>query len=301
MPGQMAGNSLSGRAAAVTGGARGIGHAIASRLVGRGMKVAIGDVDEPAAQAAAAELGCAAYPLDVTDPESFATFLDLVESELGPLDVMVNNAGILHLGPFVEEDEARQVRQVDINLHGPMRGTKLALRRMRPRGRGHIVNVASSAGKLTPPGIATYTATKHGVVGFTEAARLENADAGIEFSIVMPGVVRTEMIAGYESGRGVAEIEPEDVADAIVEAIQTGRVDVWVPRGMQALFRGMNLVPRGVADFVTKILKGDQVLVNPDHLARGAYEQRTADPGAALPPGPGPLLKGSSERARETV
>ncbi|MDX6675740.1 MAG: hypothetical protein QOH11_3158, partial [Solirubrobacteraceae bacterium] len=236
--------SLQGKVAAVTGGARGIGQAIASRLVGRGMKVAIGDVDEPAAQAAAAELGCAAYPLDVTDPESFATFLDLVESELGPLDVMVNNAGILHLGPFVEEDEARQVRQVDINLHGPMRGTKLALRRMRPRGRGHIVNVASSAGKLTPPGIATYTATKHGVVGFTEAARLENADAGIEFSIVMPGVVNTEMIAGYEDTRGVRNVEPEDVAAGVVDALEHPRVDVWVPRSLGPTYRLTSLLPR---------------------------------------------------------
>jgi hypothetical protein len=123
----------------------------------------------------------------------------------------------------------------------------------------------------------------------------------IDVTIVMPVVVNTELGSGLQRTRGVKVVEPEDVADAIVEAIQTGRVDVWVPRGMQALFRGMNLVPRGVADFVTKILKGDQVLVNPDHLARGAYEQRTADPGAALQPGPGPLLKGSSERARETV
>ena len=84
---------------------------------------------------------------------------------------MVNNAGILHLGPFVDEDEASQARQVDINLHGPMNSTKLALRRMLPRGRRHII--ASSARKLTPPGIATYTATKHGVVGFTEAVRWE--------------------------------------------------------------------------------------------------------------------------------
>src|SRR2546423_470758 len=123
--------SLQGKVAAVTGGARGIGRAIAAVLVGRGMKVAIGDVDEAAADATAGELGCVAYLLDVTDPASFEAFLDRVETDLGPLDVMVNNAGILHLGPFVEEDEARQVRQVDINLHGPMRGTKLALRRMR--------------------------------------------------------------------------------------------------------------------------------------------------------------------------
>jgi hypothetical protein len=117
----------------------------------------------------------------------------------------------------------------------------------------------------------------------------------------MPVVVNTELGSGLQRTRGIKVVEPEDVAGAIVEAVQTGRVDVWVPRTMQTLFRGMNVVPRGVADFITKILKGDQVLVNPDHLARGAYEQRTADPSPSLSPGPGPVLEGSTERAKETV
>ena len=267
---------LQGRVAAVTGGARGIGRAIAAALVARGMKVAIGDVDQPTAQASAAELGCVAYALDVTDPASFEAFLDRVEADLGPLDVMVNNAGILHLGPFVEEDEARQARQVDINLHGPMRGTKLALRRMRPRGRGHIVNVASSAGKLTPPGIATYTATKHGVVGFTEAARLENADAGIEFSIVLPGVVKTEMIAGYEAARGVRDVEPEDVAAGVVDALEHPRVDVWVPPALGPTYFVTSLLPRRLREAAMRALKVDRVTWEADRARRAAYEARAA-------------------------
>jgi NAD(P)-dependent dehydrogenase (short-subunit alcohol dehydrogenase family) len=267
---------LQGRVAAVTGGARGIGRAIAAVLVARGMKVAIGDVDHATAQTAAEELGCAAYPLDVTDPASFEAFLDRVEADLGPLDVMVNNAGILHLGPFVEEDEARQTRQVDINLHGPMRGTKLALRRMRPRGRGHIVNVASSAGKLTPPGIATYTATKHGVVGLTEAARLENADAGIEFSIVMPGVVKTEMIAGYEDARGVRNVEPEDVAAGVVDALEHPRVDVWVPRTLGPTYFVTSLLPRRLREAAMRALRVDRVTWQADRARRAAYEARAA-------------------------
>jgi NAD(P)-dependent dehydrogenase (short-subunit alcohol dehydrogenase family) len=274
---------LGGKVAAVTGGARGIGRAIAVALAGRGMRVAIGDVDAEAAERTGAEVGCAAYPLDVTDPASFEDFLDRVEADLGPLDVLVNNAGILHLGPFVEEDEARQRRQVDINLHGPMRGTKLALRRMRPRRSGHIVNVASSAGKLTPPGIATYTATKHGVVGFTEAARLENADAGIEFSIVMPGVVKTEMIAGYEDARGVQKVEPEDVAVAVVDALEHPRVDVWVPRSLGPVHRLTSALPRRAREAVMRALRVDRVTWDADQSARAAYEDRAAasEPSAA--------------------
>src|SRR5947209_18326205 len=274
---------LGGKVVAITGGGRGIGRAIAAALAGRGMKVAIGDVDSEAAERTGAELHCAAYPLDVTDPASFEAFLDRVEADLGPLDVLVNNAGILHLGPFVEEDEARQRRQVDINLHGPIRGTKLALRRMRPRGRGHIVNVASSAGKFTPPGIATYTATKHGVVGFTEAARLENADAGIEFSIVMPGVVNTEMIAGYEDARGVRNVEPEDVARGVVGALERPRVDVWVPRSLGPTQRITSLLPRRLREAAMRALRVDRVTWDADRSRRSAYEARAAASGPSPP------------------
>ncbi|MDX6666986.1 MAG: hypothetical protein QOK04_366 [Solirubrobacteraceae bacterium] len=269
---------LQGKVVAITGGARGIGRATAAALVREGARVAIGDIDEAAANAAAAELGggTIACELDVTDRASFESFLDRVEGELGPLDVMLNNAGILHLGPFVDEDEASQIRQVDINLHGPITGTKLALARMRPRGRGHIVNVASSAGKLTPPGIATYTATKHGVVGFTEAVRWEQRGSGIEFSLVMPGIVKTEMIAGYKDVRGVQDIEPEDVAAAIVEALRFPRVDVFVPKVIGPIWRIVNLLPRGLREAILRAMKVDQATWQADLSQRTAYEARAA-------------------------
>jgi NAD(P)-dependent dehydrogenase (short-subunit alcohol dehydrogenase family) len=271
-----AARSLEGKVVAVTGGARGIGRATAAALARRRARVAIGDVDSAAARAAAEEIGATAFALDVTDRASFEAFLDRVETELGPLDVMINNAGILHLGPFVEEDEVSQARQVDINLHGPMTGTKLALRRMLPRGRGHIVNLSSSAGKLTPPGIATYAATKHGVVGFTEAVRWEHRDSGIDFSIVMPGVVRTEMIAGYKDVRGVQDIAPEDVAAAIVEALEFPRLEVFVPRSLGGLWKLLVILPRRAREAVLRAMKVDQVTWQAERSARSAYEGRAA-------------------------
>jgi NAD(P)-dependent dehydrogenase (short-subunit alcohol dehydrogenase family) len=269
---------LSGKVVAITGGARGIGRATAAALAREGCRVAIGDLDAHAAEHAAAEIGagCAGLALDVTDPASFEAFLDRIESELGPLDVMVNNAGILHLGPFVEEDEVRQRRQVDINLHGPMRGTKLALRRMVPRGTGHIVNVASSASRVAPPGIATYAATKHGVQGFTEAVRTEQRGSGVDFSYVMPGVVKTEMIAGYEAGRGVRAVEPEEVAAAIVDALKTGRVEVFVPRSLGPMLRVTAFAPRPVREWLNRALKVDRITWNADRASREAYEARAA-------------------------
>jgi NAD(P)-dependent dehydrogenase (short-subunit alcohol dehydrogenase family) len=269
---------LQTKVVAITGGARGIGRATAAALAREGARVAIGDIDAAAARAAAQEFGSGtlAWDLDVTDRASFEAFLDRIEAELGPLDVMINNAGILHLGPFVDEDEASQVRQIDINLHGSITGTKLALRRMRPRGRGHIVNVASSAGKVAAPGIATYSATKHGVVGFTEAVRWEQRSSGIDFSIVMPGVVRTEMIAGYKGVRGLQDVEPEDVAAAIVDALKFPRVEVFVPRAVGRISRVLSVVPRAVREAVLRLMRVDQVTWQADRSARSAYEARAA-------------------------
>src|SRR5581483_10420233 len=123
--------SLYGLVAAVTGGARGIGLATATALSREGMKVAIGDLDGDLAAAEATKLGgdAVGLPLDVTDRESFETFIDQVETKLGPLDVLVNNAGIMHLTNFLDEEDAWAVRQVDINLHGVILGSKIALRR----------------------------------------------------------------------------------------------------------------------------------------------------------------------------
>ena len=272
--------SLAGKIVAITGGARGIGRATAAALIAQGARVAIGDIDAPLAERTASELGSGTVglPLDVTDRVSFASFLTEVETRLGPLDVLVNNAGIMPVGAFVTETDATAERLVDINLHGVIIGSKLALARFLPRGRGHLVNIASVAGKGGFPGGATYCATKHAVVGLSEAIRAEVRSTDIDVSIVMPVVVNTELGSGLQKSRGVKVVEPEDVANAIVEALQTGRVDVYVPRSVKGLFRFMYLVPRPMADFISKVLKGDQVLVNPDHMLRSAYELRTGDP-----------------------
>ncbi len=279
--------SLHGTVVAITGGARGIGRATAAALARQGARVAIGDLDGPLAEREAAALGGGAVglPLDVTDRGSFEHFLDEVEGTLGPLDVLVNNAGIMHMERFAEEDDAAAIRQVDVNLHGVITGSKLAVRRFVPRGRGHLVNVASSAGKFGIAGIVTYSATKHGVVGLTEALRTELRGTGVELSVVMPGIVDTELVDGVSDTRGLKRVQPEEVAAAIVEALGTGRFDVYVPKSLGSLWKGMALLPRRVNEGIGRALKSDRVMLDFDRSRREGYELRAqrSDPSLGAP------------------
>jgi NADP-dependent 3-hydroxy acid dehydrogenase YdfG len=293
--------SLAGQVVAITGGARGIGRATAAALITQGARVAIGDIEAPLAERTAQELGggTIGLPLDVTVRDSFDAFLREVESRLGPLDVLINNAGIMPIGVFVEETDATAHRMVDINLHGVIYGSKLALERFLPRGRGHLVNIASAAGKAGFPGGATYCATKHAVVGLTEAIRAEVRDTDIWTSVVMPIVVHTELGSGLPETRGFKAVEPEDVAAEIVEALQTGRFDVFVPRSVGRLFRAQSLIPRRAMEAMARVLKGDQVLMQPDHGARAAYEARMAST-VAREAGDGPTVEPAAAPAAET-
>jgi NAD(P)-dependent dehydrogenase (short-subunit alcohol dehydrogenase family) len=271
--------SLYGRTVAITGGARGIGKATTKALVAKGARVAIGAIDLALAEETATELGgnVVAFALDVTDRSSFDNFLSEAERELGPLDVLINNAGIMPVGLFFEEDDDSTRRQIDINVHGVIFGSKLALERMLPRKSGHIVNIASQAGKTGMPGIATYCASKHAVVGLSEAMRGELRDSGIEVSCVMPAIVNTELTSGVKPARGVKNVEPHEVADAIVGALEQPRFDVPVPRSAQSITTFLKLFPRGFREAVARGMRVDKLMLDVDAEARRAYEERAAE------------------------
>jgi short-subunit dehydrogenase len=221
----------------------------------------------------------------VTDRVSFSQFLDETERQLGPLDVLVNNAGIMQIGRFIDEDDLTAQRQVDINIHGVILGMKLALDRMIARDRGHIVNISSQAGKFGAPGGATYSATKHAVVGLTEAVRgeLRLMGAHVGLSYVMPYVVKTELGSGLGEARGLSNLEPSDVADAIVEALQLGTVEVWVPKSAKRTSLLGNVLPRRLSEGMARAIKADRVLADADAGTRRAYELRASrsEPGLA--------------------
>jgi NADP-dependent 3-hydroxy acid dehydrogenase YdfG len=243
------------------------------------MSVAIGDIDGTHCAAVAAELGPRAIglALDVRDADGFETFLATVEDRLGPLDALVNNAGVAPIGLFAAEDPRDTQRLLDINIGGVLTGTRLALHRFLPRGHGHIVNLASSAGQIATAGGATYAATKHAVVGFTRAIRAETRGTGVRTTIVMPGLIRTDMIRGFETPRGTRIVGPEAVADAIVGALRTGRQEVFVPRELGPIARLIAGTPPGVADRIKEALRVDAIMTQADMAARTNYVERMSD------------------------
>ena len=279
---------LTGQVAAVTGAARGIGRATAQAFLREGMKVAIGDLDFATAQQTAKELGhgTVAFQLDVTQRASVKAFLDGVEEQLGQIDVLVNNAGIMQVGHTLwEEDDATTQRMIDINQNGVMFGIKEIVPRMLARGRGHVVNIASTAGKGGFPGGGTYCGTKHYVVGLSEALRAELRGTGVEVSCVMPVVVNTELASGLTETRGVKTVQPDDVAGEIVSALQDLRFDVFVPRSVAGITKVMNLLPRNGREGLSRALKADQVLMQVDEGKRAAYELRASKSDPALEAG----------------
>jgi len=279
--------SLAGETAVISGGARGIGRCTAEALLRQGMRVALGDVDLATAQQTASELGpsTVALALDVTDRASFEAFLDSAEEQLGPVDVLVNNAGIMPLGPFLQEDDVTARRIMDINVHGVILGMKATLPRMLARGSGHVVNIASQAGKYGFPGGATYCASKAAVINLSRAVRKELRGSGVDISVISPVAVNTELGLGLAEPRQrqFRKIEPQQVAEAIAETLRVPRFDVHVPKQLAVSERLSALIPIGLQDGLSRIARADAVLGEADSAARAGYELRAACSEPALP------------------
>ncbi len=267
--------SLQGKVVAITGAGRGIGLATAKAALTQGARVSIGDVDLALARKVAAEIGAHAGALDVRDPASFQAFIANTAAALGPVDVLINNAGIMPMGGFLDESDAISDLQIDINLRGVIHGMKAVLPGMLARGQGHVVNVASLAGRFGIPGATVYTSTKFAVVGLTEAADAEYRGQGIAFSVVMPSKVRTELASGTESaGRGIPAVDPEDVAQSVIAALLRPQLHVTVPAFIGPLVALQAMAPNRVLQQVRATFNDQRILTNLDHKGRAAYEQR---------------------------
>jgi short-subunit dehydrogenase len=227
---------LRGRNALVTGAAGGLGGYIARALAGEGVNLALTDRDEVAELAdELARRGVRAEQStgDLADAAERRRLVDWATDAIGPVDVLVNNAGLEFGGSFVQMTEEELQSIVSVNLLAGMDLTRLVLPGMLERRRGHIVNLASLAGKVPAPYLAAYSATKHGVVGFTHALRTENGPEPVGFSAICPSfVTRVGMWARFEdqvSAPGmIGTVTPEAVGEAVVRAIRKNLAEVVV-------------------------------------------------------------------------
>ena len=187
-----------GKVALVTGGAGGIGAATSSWLAAEGARVAVCDLDGYAASELAADLGGAGLELDVRSPESIAAAVAATEQQLGPVDVLVNNAGVAGELFFAQTPPEVWDHMIAVNLRGVLAVTHAVLPGMHERGAGAIVNVASEAGRVGSQLSVVYSATKAGVIGFTKALAKESARFGVRVNAVAPGPIDTQMVRGAE-------------------------------------------------------------------------------------------------------
>jgi 3-oxoacyl-[acyl-carrier protein] reductase len=220
---------LDGRAAVVTGAARGIGFAIAQSFVGHGAQVVLGDIDRRAAWDAAEKLisegaRAVAMPCDVTAPGDVDALVQRCVDEFGGIDVMVNNAGITRDASMPKMSLEDFTAVVDVHLRGAWLGTRTAAAHMRSQGRGAVINVSSISGKVGNFGQTNYSAAKAGIVGLTKAAAKELAAKGVRVNAVAPGLIRTAMTEAMPAAAWEAKMaeipmgragEPSEVADVV--------------------------------------------------------------------------------------
>ena len=210
----------------VTGGANGIGRAMASRFVNEGAKkVVIADLDDAYSQAVAEEIDAASVPVDVSREADIIRLVEETENQFGPIDLFCSNAGISVHGGF-EVSDADWQRIWEINLMAHVYAARAVVPTMIARGGGYLLNTASAAGLLNQIGSAPYGVTKHAVVAFAEYLAISYGDQGIKVSVLCPQAVRTNMTAGIENG-GVAGVdgmlEPQEVADCVIKTLDEER------------------------------------------------------------------------------
>ncbi|KUH82099.1 SDR family oxidoreductase [Mycobacterium sp. IS-1556] len=272
-------DNIRGRTIAITGAARGIGYATAKALLARGARVVIGDRDvalQESAVAALTKLGSVSgYPLDVTDRQSFETFLDKARVDGGGrIDVLINNAGVMPIGPFLEESEQSIRSTLEVNLYGVITGCQLVLPEMITRRSGHVINIASLSGLIPVPGQVVYVGAKFGVVGLTAALADEVAPHGVDVSVVMPPFTRTELISGTKETIGTKPVEPEEIAAAIVKTLDKPKTHVAVPPFLRFTAQAAQMLgPRG-RRWMNRKLGLDNVFLEFDTTARKNYEDR---------------------------
>jgi short-subunit dehydrogenase len=229
---------LRGRNALLTGAAGGIGGYIARALAAEGVNLVLSDLPEAPLDDLLTELRGSgvtveSVPANLAERGEVDGLIARAEEALGPVDILVNNAGLEFAGPYLDRSRNEITALIEVNLIATMLLTHAAVPGMLERGRGHVVNIASIAGKLPARSLATYSASKHGVIGFTHTLRAEYGDTPVGFSSICPGfVARAGMFGRIDTGGSppapMRPVQPEQVAAAVVRAIREDRAQTIV-------------------------------------------------------------------------
>jgi len=280
---------LRGRNALVTGACGGLGAYIARALAGEGVNLAVTDLPGSSVDGLSAELRTRGVqvehaPADLTDRDERRRLASWAADALGPIDILVNNAGLEFGGPFLDTSPEQLELTVAVNLLAVMDLTRLLLPGMLDRHRGHVVSMASLAGKIPPPQLASYGATKHGVVGFTGALRAELADEPVGFSAICPGFVGRVGMFGrlepYIEGGSVpmGTIPPERVGDAVVRAIREDVGEIVLNRRPVKPLILLNAIAPGAASRLAR-LRPIRESMERMRKARERYDAAQPSPG----------------------
>ena len=262
---------LIGKTAFITGGANGIGFAMAKAFLGAGMRVVIADVDEAALAEAEAQLKGSntevlAVQLDVTDRDQYKQVADRVEAEFGAVDVLCNNAGVYRGGSMDKVTYEDWDWVMGVNVGGVINGIQTFVERMKERGSpAHIVNTASMAGMTTSPGLGVYNASKFAVVGMSESMQLDLAEAGIGISVLCPGMVRTRIL---ESER----TRPEDLAPEADDAEAAAQEH----NAIMQMAMGTGIDPDEVGELVLHGVRNNELYLFPHPEMKEATATRFA-------------------------
>lgn len=271
--------NLRGAVVVVTGAARGIGFETARLYAARGAQVAIVDRQADEVQDAAQRIGngVRGFDVDVTDADAVAAFVDVVEDQIGPVDVYVNNAGIMPVGPFSDEDGSVTRAVFEVNFWAHVHAIRAVAPRMVSRGRGHIVNVTSAAGRVHSAGLASYVASKHAATGFSRSLREELLDTGVSITAVMPSAARTDLVSGIPFGiERIGIVSPSLVARRIVGTLRRRPPVAGAPIGITPFLALAMLIPEWIWLLGRRIAKADRTMGPVDRAARASYDGRIA-------------------------
>lgn len=256
---------LKGKRVLITGGAQGIGLEMAIKFAGRGAEIVIADLNEaklPEAKARIEEVGVAAwaFPVDVTNPASIASLRAQIAAEAGPVDVLVNNAGVVFGGPFTETPLDRHFKTFEVNVLGVVAMTHAFLADLIERPEAHLVHISSASGFIGLPYGSTYAASKWAVIGFSESIRAELNLTGrkhVHSTVVCPSYIGTGMFDGVEAPKATNILDPAYLAEKVVQAVERNRIHVLEPFMVKLTPLLRSLLPTGLSDKLSHLFGAD--------------------------------------------